>query len=215
MKIGILGTGTVGQTIAGALHRRGHDVRMGARDASNPKSVGWAAKAGERASSGTFADAAAHGELVFNCTAGGVSLAALRLAGAEHLAGKVLVDLANALDFTGGAPRLSVCNTDSLAEQIQREFPRARVVKTLNTVNSDLMVDPSRVPGEHDVFVAGNDPDAKAIVTSLLREDFGWAVVRDLGDLTAARALEMQVLLWLRLYDALGTSDFNVHVVTR
>lgn len=213
MKIGILGTGMVGQTIAGALHRRGHDVRMGAREATNEKAVGWARKAGAGASAGTFADAAAHGEIVFNCTAGGVALQALRLAGPENLAGKVLVDVANPLDFSKGFPALSVCNTDSLAEQIQREFPDARVVKALNTINCNVMVDATRVPGEHDVFVCGNDPDAKAQVTSILREDFGWRIVRDLGDLTGARPLEMQVLMWLRLYNTLGTPNFNVHVV--
>ena len=215
MKIGVLGTGMVGQVIASALHRRDHDVKMGAREAANEKSVGWARAAGKGASSGTFADAAAHGEMVFNCTAGGVSLSALRLAGASNLDGKVLVDLANPLDFSQGFPALSVCNTDSLAEQIQREFPNTRVVKSLNTINCNLMVDASRVPGEHDVFVAGNDPEAKARVASLLREDFGWKNVLDLGDLTGARPLEMQVLMWLRLYNALGTPDFNVHVVKR
>ena len=212
MKIGILGTGMVGQTIAGALHERGHDVKMGAREATNEKSVGWARAAGKGASAGTFADAAAHGEIVFNCTAGGVSLAALRLAGAKNLAGKVLVDVANPLDFSKGFPALSVCNTDSLAEQIQRELPDAKVVKSLNTINANVMVDASRVPGEHDVFVCGNDAEAKAKVASILREDFGWRVVRDLGDLTGARPLEMQVLMWLRLYNALGTPDFNIHV---
>jgi 8-hydroxy-5-deazaflavin:NADPH oxidoreductase len=152
---------------------------------------------------------------VFNCTAGGVSLAALRLAGAENLAGKVLVDVSNPLDFSRGFPALSVCNTDSNAEQIQREFPDARVVKSLNTVNCNLMVDASRVPGDHDVFVAGDDAEAKAKVASILREDFGWRTVVDLGDLTGARPLEMHVLMWLRLYNALGTPDFNVHVVQR
>src|SRR5918912_4383446 len=143
MRIGVLGTGVVGQTIATKLVELGHEVTMGARQAGNEKAVEWASGAGGGAAEGSFADAAAHGELVFNCTAGTASLEALRAAGAEELRGKVLVDVANPLDFSGGMPpTLSVSNDDSLGEQIQREFPDARVVKALNTISSVVMVAP-------------------------------------------------------------------------
>src|SRR5919199_5873986 len=143
MRIGVLGTGMVGQTLATKLVELGHEVTMGARAAGNEKAAEWASGADEGAAEGSFADAAAHGELLFNCTAGTASLDALRAAGSEELRGKVLVDVANPLDFSGGLPpRLSVANDDSLAEQIQREFPDARVVKALNTVTAAVLVAP-------------------------------------------------------------------------
>jgi len=211
----VLGTGMVGSTIATKLAQLGHEVRMGSRTAGNERAVAWVASAGAGASHGTFADAAAHGELVFNCTAGEVSLAALEAAGAENLAGKVLVDVSNPLDLSHGMPPgLFTSSFDSLGEQIQRAFPDARVVKALNTVNREVMVDPSKVPGEHDVFLCGDDEAAKPRVIELL-ESFGWpaASVIDLGDLTAARGMEAYLLLWIRLSSALGTGHFNVRVV--
>ena len=212
MRIGVLGTGVVGQTIGGKLAALGHEVRMGARAAGNEKAVAWARAAGGRASEGTFAAAAAVGEVVFNSTAGGASLEALRAAGAANLDGKVLVDVANPLDFSRGMPpALAVCNTDSLGEQIQRAFPGARVVKTLNTMSAKVMVEPSLVPGDHDVFVSGNDADAKARVAELLR-GFGWRRVIDLGDISTARGTEMLLPIWLRLWGALRTPNFNFHI---
>jgi hypothetical protein len=190
---------------------------MGSRTADNEQAAEWVAGAGARASQATFADAATFGEIVFNCTAGTASLAALDTVPPERLAGKILVDVANPLDFSGGMPPvLSVCNDDSLGEQIQRAVPDARVVKTLNTVNALVMVDPARVPGEHDVFVCGDDDAARTEVIELL-ESFGWPRehVVDVGDITGARALEMYLPLWLRLFGTLGTSDFNVRVVRR
>jgi hypothetical protein len=215
MRIGVLGTGGVGSAIAGKLVALGHEVRMGGREAGNSKAVAWAAAAGKGASHGRFADAAAFGEIVFNCTAGIGALAALEQAGAANLAGKLLIDLSNPLDFSKGMPpSLTVSNTDSLGEQIQRAHPAAKVVKTLNTINSDLMVDPARLGGgEHDMFVAGNDAAAKAQATTILKEWFGWKHVIDLGDLTAARATEAYVLFWVRLYGTLGTPNFSVRVV--
>jgi predicted dinucleotide-binding enzyme len=214
MRIGVLGTGTVGRALAGKLVELGHEVRMGARDASNENAREWAAAAGERASHGTFADAAGFGELVVNATAGVASLDALDQAGEGALAGKLLVDVANPLDFSRGMPpTLTVCNDDSLGEQIQRRFPDARVVKTLNTVNAGVMVDPSLVPGPHDVFLCGNDDGAKEQVAELL-EAFGWPRERivDLGGIEAARAAEMYLPFWLRLSRAFGTPHVNVHV---
>jgi 8-hydroxy-5-deazaflavin:NADPH oxidoreductase len=201
VRIGVLGTGNVGRTIAAKLVALGHDVRVGSRTAKDDAV--------------TFADAAAHGELVFNCTAGDASLAALRMAVEENLADKILVDVANPLDFSQGMPPiLAVCNADSLGEEIQRSFPRSKVVKTLNTVNCNVMVDPSIVPGEHDVFVCGNDEGAKDEVRELL-ESFGWPSERinDLGDITAARGTEMYLPLWLRLMGVTGGANFNIRVV--
>jgi predicted dinucleotide-binding enzyme len=213
MKFGVLGSGMVGSTIATKLVSLGHEVKLGSRDATNEKARAWVASAGRGASQGSFADAAAFGEIVFNCTAGVGSLDALRSAGASALRGKVLVDIANPLDFSKGMPpTLFVSNDDSLGETIQRTFPEAKVVKALNTVNAGVMVNPGRVPGDHDVFVSGNDAAAKAQVVRLLKDEFGWKNVIDLGDITTARGTESYLHLWLRLYGALQTADFNIHV---
>ena len=214
MKFGVLGSGVVGSTIATKLASLGHEVQMGSRDAANPKAKAWAASAGPGASQGTFADAAAFGEIVFNCTNGMGSIEALKAAGADALRGKILVDVANPLDFSKGMPpTLFVSNNDSLGETIQRTFPEAKVVKALNTVNANVMVDPGRVAGDHDIFVCGNDAAAKARVIRLLQEEFGWKNVNEIGDITAARAAESYLHLWLRLYGSLQTAEFNVHVV--
>lgn len=214
MKFGVLGSGNVGSTIATKLVSLGHEVKMGSRSATNEKAAAWVSSAGKGASQGTLADSAAFGEIVFNCTAGTGSIDALKAAGASRLTGKILVDIANPLDFSKGMPpTLFVSNDDSLGESIQRTFPETKVVKALNTVNASVMVDPGRVPGDHDVFVSGNDAGAKAQVIRLLKEEFGWKTVTDLGDITAARATESYLHLWLRLYGAFQTADFNVHVV--
>ena len=215
MRIGVLGTGVVGKTIGSRLVGLGHEVTMGSRTADNEAATEWAAQAGEGATNGTFADAAAFGEVLFNCTGGMVSLDALDAAGDDNLAGKVLLDVSNALDFSGGfPPSLAVVNTDSVAEQIQRRFPSARVVKTLNTMNASVMVDPARLPGHHNVFVSGDNAEAKSVAAGILRS-FGWPedAVIDLGDVTTARGAEMLVALWVRLRMAFDTSDFNIAVV--
>jgi predicted dinucleotide-binding enzyme len=201
VRIAVLGTGTVGRTLAGKLRELGHEVAVGSRT--------------EKADAVEFADAAAGAELVVNATAGTASLEALHAAGAENLAGKVLLDVSNALDFSRGRPpRLSVCNDDSVGEQIQREFPDTRVVKSLNTVNASVMVDPSLVPGEHSVFVSGNDDRAKAQIRELLMS-FGWpeSSIVDLGDISTARGAEMYLALWLRLFAAVQTPNFNIRVI--
>src|SRR5947207_5740750 len=213
MRIAVLGTGMVGQAVATRLAEVGHDVVMGARDAGNEKARAWAVQAGGR--SGTFADAAAHGELVVNATSGAGSLAALEACGTANLDGKVLLDIANPLDFSQGMPpRLSVVNDDSLAERIQRAYPDARVVKSLNTVNASVMVHPEAVPGEHHVFICGDDAIAKQTVRGLLAE-FGWPApsVLDPGGLAAARGMEMYLPLWLAMMGALGTPTFNIRIV--
>lgn len=212
MRIGILGTGVVGQTIGAGLVKLGHDVTLGARSATNEKAAKWVADIGARAAHGTFADAAAAGEIVFNCTSGTVSLKALDAAGVSNLSGKPLVDVSNPLDFSHGMPpTLTVSNTDSIAEQIQAAFPEAKVVKTLNTMTAAVMVNPALVPGEHDVFVSGNDANAKGRVTELLRS-LGWRNIIDLGDITTARGAEMLLPIWVRLYATFKSPNFNFHI---
>jgi 8-hydroxy-5-deazaflavin:NADPH oxidoreductase len=214
MKIAIFGTGMVGTTIGTKLISLGHEVKMGSRTVDNVKATAWVEANGKTASQGTYADAAAFGALAFNCTAGTGSLAAIEAAGPKNLAGKVLVDVSNPLDFSKGMPpSLSVCNTDSTAEQLQRACPDAKVVKALNTMNCTLMVDPSLIKGEHDVFLSGNDAGAKGQVREILEGWFGWKNVVDLGDLTAARGQEMFVVLWVRMYGALQSPMFNIHVM--
>jgi predicted dinucleotide-binding enzyme len=214
MRIGVLGTGEVGRTLATGLIAAGHEARLGSRSASHGASATWATETGAGASSGDFADAAAFGEVVINATGGGVSLAALALAGEAQLAGKVLIDVSNALrqDGTGPLP-LIVANTDSVAEQIQRAHPAARVVKTLNTMNNNVMVAPELVPGEHVVFVCGDDDAAKKTVAGLLR-DLGWGPpqILDLGGIEAARGTEAFMLLWLPIWQAVANVPFNIAV---
>jgi predicted dinucleotide-binding enzyme len=217
MKIGILGTGMVGNTLGTKLVQVGHEVAMGSRTANNEKAVKWAQLFGARAQSATFADAAMFGEIVFNCTGGSHSMEALNAAGAESLRGKILIDVSNPLQPTDdGSIILSFCNTDSLGERIQKAFPETRVVKALNTVNCEVMVDPSRVPGGHDLFVCGNDAPAKSDVIKHLGAWFGWKPenVIDLGDITGARGTEMFLPLWLRLFQkVVGNPHFNIHVI--
>ena len=215
MKIGVLGTGLVGQTIGSKLVQLGHEVLMGSRDAANPKAIAWAKQQGRRSALfGTFANAAEFGEIIFNCTLGSASLEALRQAGAENLKGKVLIDLSNPIDYSADTWTLTVCNTDSLGEQIQRAFPQARVVKTLNTVNSNVMIDPNKLAEKTDVFVSGNDIEAKATVIAILRDWFGWRSVIDLGDITTSRGVEMFIPLWRSLRYVVPSNRFNIKIVT-
>lgn len=224
MNIAVLGSGMVGQALAGRLLELGHAVVIGTRDPEatrgrtdrdgmgNPPINTWLA-AHPAVGLATFAEAAAGAELVVNATSGHGALPALEAAGAANLAGKVVLDISNPLDFSAGfPPTLFVKDTDSLGEQIQRAFPQARVVKSLNTLTAALMVNPKDLGEESSVFVSGNDPAAKATVTELL-ESFGHADVIDLGDLSTARGTEMLLPLWLRLMGALGTASFNVKVV--
>jgi len=225
MRYAVLGTGVVGRTIAAKLVALGHEVALGTRapqatlDRTEPDALGtppisqWLPQY-PQVRLETFADATAFAERVVNTTAGAGSLPALRAAGRANLDGKVLIDVANPLDYSQGMPpSLDPVNTDSLGEQIQRAFPELRVVKTLNTMNCRIMVDPGLVPGTHSVFVSGDDADAKKVVTELL-VSFGWpaADVLDLGDISTARGTEMLLPIWLRLWGSLGHSDFNFHI---
>lgn len=224
MYIAVFGTGTVGPAVAAALSGLGHHITIGTRDPqrtlarTEPGMTGgpvfsrWH-EAHPQIGVATFADAAARSEIIVNATNGGGSLAALAAAGEANLAGKVIVDIANPLDLSHGfPPSLNPVNTDSLGEQLQRAFPEAHVVKTLNTMTASVMVDPASVAGgDHTVFVSGNDAGAKATVTGLL-EALGHRDIIDLGDITTARGAEMILPLWLRVWGALGTGKFNFKV---
>lgn len=224
MDIAVLGTGMVGQALASRLHELGHTVVIGTRDPQatlarteadgmgNPPFATWYA---DHAAIGLarFSDAAAAAELIVNASSGQATLEVLESAGAANLAGKVVLDIANPLDFSAGfPPSLSVKDTDSLGEVVQRTFPEARVVKSLNTLNASLMVEPATLGRASTVFVSGDDDAAKAVVTDLLTS-FGHEDVIDLGGIETARGTEMLLPLWLRLMNALGTPQFNVAVV--
>jgi len=226
MRIGVLGTGIVAQTLSGKLSELDHDVAMGTRDvaallARTELAFGqtetfavWHQQR-PKIRVGTFAESTVHGEMVINATAGSASLEALAAAGGANLSGKVLLDAANPLDFSQGLPpSLTVVNRDSLGEQIQRAYPQARVVKALNTVNASVMVEPRALAdGNHDIFMCGDDADAKAVVGDLLTNGFGWRQVIDLGGISAARGMEMCLPLWVELMGALGTPTFNFKIV--
>jgi predicted dinucleotide-binding enzyme len=225
VRFGILGTGVVGKTIAVRLAGLGHDVIVGTRNPeetlsrTDPDQYGnlpfgaWQEEHPE-VRLGTFAEAAAHGDMIVNATAGALSLEALEQAGEDNLNGKILIDISNPLDFSKGMPpTLLVSNTDSLGEQIQRRFPEAKVVKTLHTMNAYLMVDPAQLAAtDHTMFVSGDDAEAKARVSELLRS-FGWTDIIDLGDITTARGTEMVLPIWVRLFGVLQKPIYNFKIV--
>jgi predicted dinucleotide-binding enzyme len=222
MKIGIIGTGVVAQTLGGKLLELGHDVVLGTRDPQKldeKKNMAvtlreWLAGAGKKGKVVKFADAAAHGELLINATSGGISVEALKMAGADKVGAKVLIDTGNELDFSKGMPPRALAAQDNcLAEKIQAAFPALKVVKCFNTVSAPVMVNPKAVGGgDHTLFLAGNDAAAKAAVKELVRT-FGWTDVLDLGDVSAARGAEMYMAMWIRLWGATGTGMVNVKVV--
>jgi hypothetical protein len=212
MRIAIIGTGIVGRTLALGLQGAGHDVVVGTRDPrETSRREEWA---GLEVPLRALGMVAADADLVVNATSGGASVAALGEVGSDLLAGKVLMDVANPLDFSQGfPPTLSVKDTDSLAEQIQRAFPEARVVKALNTVTASVMVDPGSLgDGDTTIFAAGDDPEARELVVGLLRE-LGWHDIVELDGLHNARGLEMWMGMWVRLMGALGTAEFNLKLV--
>ncbi|MFH1750281.1 MAG: NAD(P)-binding domain-containing protein [Candidatus Micrarchaeota archaeon] len=221
MKIGILGTGPVGQAHAARLVGMGHDVMVGTRsphktiankekDAMGRGSFGTWYESNRKVKVGTFADCAMHGELLINATLGQHSIEALRSAGSE-IDRKIVIDISNPLDFSKGMPpTLTVCNTDSLGEQIQKAFPKAKIVKSLNTLSAPLQVDPHLMAGgDHHIFVCGNDPEAKQEVISFLKREYGWENILDLGDIKSSRGVEMILPLWINLWGALKTPMFN------
>lgn len=216
-KIAVFGTGMVGDTIGSKLIETGHSVMMGSRTANNEKAKAFVAKHKEKASAGTFANAAAFGDIIFNCTAGVGSIEALKLAGEDNIKGKIIVDIANPLDFSKGMPpSLAFVNTTSLGEEIQKTFPSVKVVKALNTMWCGIMVNPAMVNGgDHSTFISGNDTNAKEKVKEILKS-FGWAEknILDLGDITSARGTEMYLPLWLRIYGATNNGAFNIKIVS-
>lgn len=213
MKIAVLGTGDVGRTLATKFVSLGHGARLGSRSADHEGARVWAAERGVAAGHGTFDDVAGWADLVVNATSGQHSVAVVRSIAPAHLEGKVLIDVSNPLDFSKGfPPTLSVLHDDSLAEQIQRAAPAARVVKSLNTMANPIMVDPAQLGEDTDVFVCGDDEAARAEVTALLAS-MGWRSIRDLGPLSQARGLEAWLLLWTRLFGSLGHANFNLRLV--
>ncbi len=213
MKIGIFGSGMVGKAIGGKLASLGHDVVLTSRHPE--KLQDWLGTVGGHIRVGSIAEAAAHGEILFNATNGKNSIEALSNAGIANLKGKILIDISNPLVYSAGTPpSFFVANTDSLGEQIQRTFPQVKVIKTLNTVSAALMANPRQLAdGDHAIFVSGNDVQAKAKVVEILTDWFGWKQVIDLGDITTARAAEMYLSIWMRIRGTLGTALFNVKIV--
>ena len=226
-KIGIIGSGVVAQTLGEKLLTLGNPVMISSRNVDAEKDLGprgkfpsvnqWVEQQKAKnldAYGGSFADAAEFGEGVFNCTSGTASLEALGSANPDHLSGKILIDIANPIDFSQGLPQLAFCNTESLGEKIQAAFPQARVVKTLNTIFVGIMVDPGQLSDKTDIFIAGNDEETKEQVTNLLLKGWlGWERITDLGDITAARAMEMYLPLWLRLMGVHKKPTFNIKIV--
>ncbi len=197
MKVGILGTGDVGQALGIGFASLGHEVKMGSRDPHQEKVKAWVNRAGAKASAGTFAEAAAFGELAVLCTIWTGTENAVRLAGPDNLTGKVVIDTTNPLDFSGGIPpKLAVGHTDSAGEQIQRWLPNSWVVKAFNIVGSPHMFKPEFPGGPPDMFICGNDDQAKATVTDLLKT-FGWSAI-DIGGIECARYLEPLAMVWIR-----------------
>ncbi|WP_329113976.1 NADPH-dependent F420 reductase [Streptomyces sp. NBC_01465] len=213
MRYGVLGTGAVGVKLGSKLVELGHEVVMGSRTKDNPQALEWAQGAGPLAGAGTFADAAAFGERIVVAVNGQVALAVLQAAGEAELAGKLVVDVSNPITFEDGLLRVAPVESDSVGALLQRSFPGARVVKTLNTVNLAVMVDPDAVPGEHHLFVCGEDAGAKEETVALLGE-FGWPAHRvlDLGGIVEARDVEMLMPLWINLYKRFGHGAFNYEI---
>ncbi len=196
MKVGIIGTGTVGRALGTGFARKGHEVKMGSRDAANPKLVEFVKAAGSKASGGTFAEAARFGEVIVLATSWSGTENALKLAGAANLAGKVVLDVTNPLVVAPGKPpALERGWDDSGGEQVQRWLPGAKVVKVFNIVGNSLMVDPQLPGGPPDMFLCGNDAGAKRTVTGICAE-FGWPAM-DIGGIEGSRLLEPLCILWV------------------
>jgi predicted dinucleotide-binding enzyme len=213
MKIGMLGTGMVGETLGTKFVQLGHQVKMGSRSANNESAAKRAAKNGANASTGTFADAADFGEMNFLCLKGDVELDVVRSVGANPFGCKIVVDVSNPLDFSHGMPpSLSICNTNSLGEEVQKALPSAKVIKTLNTVNCEIMIEPGKAGEQPSMMICGNDAEAKTKVTAILKT-LGWIDIIDLGDIKKSRATEMLLPAWLSLMQTFGNPYFGFKVV--
>jgi 8-hydroxy-5-deazaflavin:NADPH oxidoreductase len=206
MKIGILGTGDVGRALGKGFLALGHEVKLGARDAKNEKAAAWVKENGDKASAGTFTDAAAFGELIVLATLGAGNKAAIEQARPDNLKGKILIDATNPLDFSRGfPPTLALSGNDSGGEQVQRLASGAKVVKAFNIVGNAHMFKPSFPGGPPDMFICGNDDGAKKQVTELLQE-FGWNTT-DIGGIEGSRYLEAMCMVWV-MYAA-RTNQWN------
>jgi predicted dinucleotide-binding enzyme len=212
MKIGMLGTGMVGETLGTKFVQLGHQVKMGSRTANNETAAKWVAKNGANASAGTFADAAEFGDIAFLCLKGDIEMDVVRSVGPKPFGSKPVVDVSNPLDFSHGMVSLSVCNTNSLGEEVQKALPAAKVIKTLNIVNCEIMVDPNKAGQQPTMFICGNDSAAKTQVATLLK-GLGWTDIMDLGDITKSRATEMLLPIWLTLMQSFGHPHFGFKVV--
>lgn len=214
-KMGVFGTGMVGKTIGTKLIQLGYRVMMGSRTAANEKAIAWVEANGENASTGTFKDTAEFGDIIFNCTKGESALEVFNQAGIDNFSGKVIVDISNPLDFSKGMPPALIpqyTNTNSLGEEIQKLLPEAYVVKTLNIVNCEVMVNAKKSGGDPTMFTSGNNLEAKEKVKGLLNQ-FGWTDIIDLGDITTARGTEMLLPIWLRTYMATGNGYFGFKII--
>jgi 8-hydroxy-5-deazaflavin:NADPH oxidoreductase len=215
MNFGILGSGMVGTTLGTKLVSLGHAVKMGSREAENAVAAKWVKQSGKGASQGTFTEAADFGEIVLVCLRGDVALPVVKSVGPARLKGKIVVDVSNPLDIAKGFPcplLAEMLNTNSLGEEVQKALPDSFVVKTLNTVNCEVMVNPGVVKGESDLFISGNDAKAKTKVVDLLKS-FGWKTVIDLGDIKTARGTEMLMPIWMNMLGLFGTPHFNFRIV--
>ena len=215
MNIAILGTGMVGATVGKKLTDLGYKVMMGSRTSDNEKALAWVKKCGANASAGKFSEAAAFGEIIFLCTNGAVTIEVIGLSGKENFNGKTVIDITNPLDFSKGMPPTllpGLSNTNSLGEEVQKTLPDAKVVKTLNTVNCEIMIAPDKLSEETSIYISGNETAAKEKVTEILRS-FGWTSIIDLGDISTARGTEMILPLWIRLWGTLKTGHFNFKIV--
>lgn len=215
MNIGILGTGMVGTAIASKLISLGHNVRLGSRTSPNEKADAWVSKHTSNASAGTFKDAAEFGEVIFICTSGEHTLEAVESAGKKSFSGKTVIDVTNPLDFSKGMPPFLIpglSNTNSLGEEIQKAIPDANVVKSLNTVNCEIMVNPGKLSEDTIIFVGGNNQESKKTATEILKS-FGWKDIIDLGDITSSRTTEMIIPFWVKIMSTLNTAQFNFKIV--
>jgi predicted dinucleotide-binding enzyme len=219
MKIGILGAGPVAQTIGTALVQNGHTVFLGSRSSPNEKVAAWLHQCGGRGKSGSFQEAATFGELLFVCLNGGVAVDVINQTGAESFREKVVIDVTNPLDFSRGMPPTLLPpynNQYSLGEHIQATLPDAFVVKALNTVTARLMVNALLVnDGNHNLFICGNNAEAKNTVKHLLAENFYWKPenIMDMGSIESARLTEAIIPFWVGVMQVMGTSLFNYQIV--
>ncbi|MBR3111510.1 MAG: NAD(P)-binding domain-containing protein [Prevotella sp.] len=214
MKYGVLGTGDVAQTIASKLVELGHEVMMGSRTANNEKAVAWAAANGDKASCGTFADAAAFGERVFNCVQGIHAIEALEAAGKDNLKGKILIDQSNPYVYKDGHISLKAEYTENtcLGEEVQKLLPDTKVVKTLNYLGSVMMTNPGELSEPVTGFYCGNDAEAKEAVRQILA-DFGWQETFDMGDISMSRYTEMLGAFWVPVYGQIGHMHWGFRLV--